>query len=114
MPGSVLLIAGAGASRNLGFVDRPLLLMSEWAPDLVRRISDKCSWLADAIGLQAGLSGEQFEACLGRFLAWQRSLPVTADLQVLGEENALGQVGISSIFRRALSKVADTFDSHSI
>ena len=92
MSGRVLLITGAGASRNL--VDRgsqPMLLMNEWTPDLIDRLNNREAMLASAIGLRPELDGEDFERTLGAFLAWQRKLPDDNELfSDLGEQN-LGQ-----------------------
>lgn len=88
MSGHVLLITGAGASRNL--VDsgsQPLLLMNEWTPDLVNRLNQRNPMLASVIGLtKPQLDGEGFERCLGAFLAWQRMLP-DEQFSVLGEKS---------------------------
>lgn len=113
MAGNVLLITGAGASRNLGERDRPLMLMNEWAPDLVGRISAKDAGLARTIGLDPSLGGEDFERCLGRFLSWQRSLVTVADLQALGEEE-MGQAGSAQFpawLNRARARASMVVDS---
>jgi hypothetical protein len=85
----VLIVTGAGASRELA-QDGQLPLMTHWAEDIVQRLNREQHGLAQAVGLEAGMGGEKFEKQLGRILAWGRSVPITAELSVLGEESILG------------------------
>lgn len=82
----LVLITGAGATRNLGADDLPMPLMYEWAKS-VRITFDKAEpGLADALGLNGDLSGEQFEKTLGEYLAWEQTLPLQHQFRRLGAE----------------------------
>jgi hypothetical protein len=60
-------------------------LMSDWMNDLTQRLNATGRGaLAQAVGLSSKGSGEEFEASLGRLLAWQRALPTVASLSRLG------------------------------
>jgi hypothetical protein len=79
----LVLVTGAGASRELGHAGQ-LPLMPDWAAELRRELNSRESGLADAIGLTAGMSGPDFEETLGALLRWR-------DLRALNERfRALG------------------------
>jgi hypothetical protein len=62
---SLLLVTGAGASRDLGD-QRPMPLMDDWCQDLITRFQEAS--LADAaeiIGLTTVRRPEDFEASIG-------------------------------------------------
>ena len=80
MPRSILVITGAGASTALGRDDRPIPLMQGWATTLC----DQLGVRAQQIGLKPNMQGDQFEAALGRFLAFGKSLPIVDQLLHLG------------------------------
>ncbi len=63
----LVLITGAGASRNLG-KGGPLPLMGDWA----RILSGDLGADAKAIGLSPQISGEAFEKLVGSFLKWSQ------------------------------------------
>jgi hypothetical protein len=71
----ILIITGAGASRDLGR-DGPLPLMSDWATRLGNELNSDLPGSAAVLGLDQPLDGEQFEENLGSFLHWEESLPL--------------------------------------
>ena len=99
----VLLVTGAGASRELGGDQNPLPLMGEWASDIVDRLERETPWgLAAILGLERNTVGEVFEHRLGRFLAWERALTTVAELSDLGEDVAAG--GRPKVFEKWLNQ----------
>src|SRR4051794_29783515 len=81
----ILLVTGAGASRNLGR-DGPLPLMGEWARILREEIDAKHDGLADQFGLSEGVSAEQFEEAVGAVLSLSNATPVIDRFLTLGGE----------------------------
>jgi hypothetical protein len=63
----VVLVTGAGASRTFGVNGVPMPLMGDWSDHLVGKLGPRMGYL-DATGLRRGMSGEDFEARLGKFL----------------------------------------------
>jgi hypothetical protein len=63
----VVLVTGAGASRALGVNGKPMPLMGDWSDHLVRKLGQRVGY-REATGLKSGMSGEAFEARLGKFL----------------------------------------------
>jgi len=63
----VVLVTGAGASRAFGVNAKPMPLMSDWSDHLVRKLGQRIGY-REATGLKSGMSGEAFEARLGKFL----------------------------------------------
>ena len=69
----MLLVTGAGASRNLGDPERPALpLMADWSESLCTALDDEHEGLAAACALRPGMDGEEFEKALGLLLLWKR------------------------------------------
>jgi hypothetical protein len=64
----LVLVTGAGASRDFGLNGQQLPLMAEWADLLVRKLADSALDFHDATGLKPQMSGPDFEQALGRFL----------------------------------------------
>jgi hypothetical protein len=64
----LVLVTGAGASRNLG-VREPLPLMSDWSTYLVRKLASGPMHYLAMTGLDPTLDGMEFERRLGAFLA---------------------------------------------
>lgn len=83
---NLVIVAEAGASRNLAIPGQRLPLMGEWAELLRAELNRADPQLADLVGLQAGMSGPDFEESLGTFLAWQRVLPTAARYMPFGWE----------------------------
>lgn len=67
-----VVIAGAGASRDLGH--QPLPLMGDWAASIVEDLG-KGPTSPDSIGLRDEMDGFEFEKALGRFLEAQQHSP---------------------------------------
>lgn len=74
----LVLVTGAGASRNLGGNGKTLPLMNEWSDALYDALWNKSADLVDLLGIRRGQSGPVFEKAIGDFLAWQRVLPKAA------------------------------------
>lgn len=71
----ILIVIGAGASRELGPPGQPLPLMAEWA-DIVRAKTNAYKpGLADDVGLDAGLTAFEFEERMGEISRWKRGGP---------------------------------------
>ncbi len=66
----LLLITGAGASRNLAPDGSTLSLMTDWARHLCTALDEREAGLAGACGLRSGASGPAFEESLGLLLRW--------------------------------------------
>jgi len=63
----VVLVTGAGASCAFGVNDKPMPLMGDWSDHLVRKLGQRIGY-REATGLKSGMSGEAFDARLGKFL----------------------------------------------
>src|SRR5438132_1168359 len=77
----LVLVTGAGASRDLGHGNKKIALMNEWSDLLVRRLAE--SGVSNAVqltGLAGGLSSMEFEERLGRFLTTRLAFAQVADL----------------------------------
>ena len=68
---NLLLVLGAGASKNLGKDDRPMPLMSDWSNALCEALDQEEVGLASACRLGPGMDGPTFEENLGLLLRWQ-------------------------------------------
>jgi SIR2-like domain len=68
----LLLITGAGASRELGVSDSKLPLMGDWSQALCAALNERENGLAGACMLDPDLDGPQFEQALGELLEWDR------------------------------------------
>lgn len=79
----LVLILGAGASRNLG-APEPLPLMQQWN-NIVRAALDRRQPdLSQLLGLRPNQSGQEFETTIGEFLAWQRIVRLAAKFMPFG------------------------------
>lgn len=85
---NLLLITGAGASRNLGEPDDPLPLMPDWSDALCTALDGAEQGLAAACHLAPGMSGEAFEEALGLLLRWQQVRHLEERFVGLGGPNA--------------------------
>jgi hypothetical protein len=63
----LVMVTGAGASREFGVNGTKLPLMAEWSDALVLKLGEHISYL-DTTGLKRGMAGEEFEGRLGKFL----------------------------------------------
>lgn len=71
----VVLVTGAGASKDLGaFPDEPLPLLSDWARRLRERLG---AHLAEMTGLNDAKTGPEFEEILGSLFRWDETLELT-------------------------------------
>ena len=80
--------------------------MQDWCKDLFGRLQNRGLWnAAETIGLRQLDRPEQFEERIGRFLAWQRSLPIAEALIDLGTPVSGGPVPgqVQTWFRDAKS-----------
>lgn len=80
-----MVITGAGASVNLGPADRPVVMMGGWAASLVAELG----YAASMLGLRADMRGDEFEAALGRFIAFSEALKAVAPLHRLGRFDSI-------------------------
>lgn len=80
---SLVLVTGAGASRELG-VDGQMPLMTDWSESLMRDLNVVEVDLATAIGLRADMRGDEFEEVLGAFLEWQQTVDLAARFSTFG------------------------------
>ena len=76
----LVLITGAGASREFGVGGKSLPLMGDWSEALIRKLSQRNLSYLDATGLRKGMTGEAFETQLGRFLRQVEAFPLIEDL----------------------------------
>lgn len=71
----LLLVTGAGASRNLSaFPDEPMPLMADWAERLRQSLGPELSSMS---GLDGAQTGPEFEETLGSLLRWQETFDTT-------------------------------------
>jgi hypothetical protein len=68
----LVLVTGAGASRNLGQEDGHMPLMPDWSDALCGALDAAEPNLAQACHLTRGASGPDFEENLGLLLRWQQ------------------------------------------
>jgi hypothetical protein len=68
----LLLVTGAGASRNLGTGNSKMPLMGEWASALCEQLETEEPGLAPACGLDPEFDGPRFEEAIGDLLQWDR------------------------------------------
>lgn len=85
---TILLITGAGASRNLGHEDAPMPLMPDWADALCEALDEQETNLASACHLKPGMAGPEFEENLGLLLRWEQVRHLEKRFQDLGGPNA--------------------------
>jgi hypothetical protein len=64
----LVLVTGAGASRDFGINRSQLPLMADWSEDLVQRLRQRANGYPEATGLASGMEPEAFERQLGMFL----------------------------------------------
>src|SRR5205807_10196964 len=76
----LVLVTGAGASRDLGVGEKKIPLMDEWSDHLVKRLAESGVNHVQLTGLKAGLGSMEFEERLGRFLTTRLAFAQVADL----------------------------------
>jgi hypothetical protein len=75
----VVIVTGAGASREFGINWTTLPLMGDWCDELVSKLQLHPPYLT-ATGLRRGMLGEEFEAQLGKFLRQVEAFGLIKDL----------------------------------
>jgi hypothetical protein len=83
---NLVLVIGAGASRNLNSSQDPMPLMHDWNETLRKALDAQGSSLSGIIGIHHGQDGPDFEKAIGDFLTWQRSIDLSARYLPLGLE----------------------------
>ncbi len=73
----LVLLTGAGASRNLA--NPPFPLMGDWAKALTQHLGNT-PYLNEAVGIQGVTDGQKFEERLGKFLAETAAFRSSRDL----------------------------------
>lgn len=76
----LVLVTGAGASREFGARDKPLPLMADWSNALVDKLSKANNSYLEITGLEKVLPGEKFEERLGTFLRQVQAFPSVGKL----------------------------------
>ena len=76
----LLLITGAGASREFGKDNQPMALMGDWVNALVNKLSKMNQAYLKASGLRKDMTGPEFEEQLGLFLRQAALLPIIKSL----------------------------------
>lgn len=83
---TVLLVTGAGASRNLGNGETLMPLMKDWSDVLCESLEAQEAGLSAACHLAPGMDGPEFEKNLGLLLRWQKVRHLEERFQGLGGE----------------------------
>ncbi len=85
---NLVLITGAGASRELGGAQQSLPLMTDWAAILRKALDQEELGLSALVGIHEGQTGPEFEQAVGDFLAWHQVLPLAARYLPFGLDRA--------------------------
>jgi len=86
-PMNLVLVTGAGASRNLGLADEVMPLMPDWSNQLCEALDAREAKLAASCHLKPGLSAEEFEENLGLLLRWAQVIDLHERFEGLGGPN---------------------------
>jgi hypothetical protein len=89
---NLLLVLGAGASRNLG-KEQPMPLMPDWANALCEELDEQEDGLAKACRLEPDMDGPTFEENLGLLLRWQSVRHLEERFEGLGGNYPGGGIG---------------------
>jgi hypothetical protein len=81
---NLVLVLGAGASRDLGSNGKKMPLMEDWNNILRGELDVRQAGLSRLVGIQENQSGPDFEKALGRFLQWRSVLDLAARFLPLG------------------------------
>jgi len=76
----LVLVTGAGASREFGERDKPLPLMADWSNTLFDKLWKANNSYLEMTSLKKDLPGEEFEKHLGTFLRQVQAFPSVAEL----------------------------------
>lgn len=80
----LVLVVGAGVSRNLSASSELMPLMADWNETLRQALTEQDSALAPMVGIHHGQSGPKFEKAIGDFLTWRRSIDLSAQFLSFG------------------------------
>jgi hypothetical protein len=83
----LLLVTGAGASRNLGIGEQKMPLMADWSNSLCAALDNEKQGLAAACRLERGMVGPEFEENLGLLLKFDEALPLVDRFAQLGRQD---------------------------
>ncbi|MFL6239307.1 MAG: SIR2 family protein [Actinomycetes bacterium] len=108
----VLVVAGAGASRELGD-GQPMPLMSDWCDDLTDALDVLEPGTSRVLGLTTGLPGDVFEQRIGALLRLQAELPLFEGLRRLGMTSLIANeeaypLQWAGIAKRRLDAITET------
>ena len=108
----LVLVTGAGASREFGIGGAKLPLMPDWSNALVQKLSTSGMGHLDLVGLTREMSGEQFEERLGQFLRQSQALDDIEDLlepsqRLMGMPNEIQTQGILKSWHYQLQNHVD-------
>ena len=96
-PPNVVLVIGAGASRNLAVGDKKMPLMPDLAAGMRGFLEDEVgSGAARAMGLDGDITGPEFERIIRAFLRWRLAVPLNREFRSLGVQgfgNPQTQIG---------------------
>ncbi len=95
----LLVVVGAGASRNLGVNNQGLPLMADWMKTLKGELNAVVACASQILGLDGQFedAGFEFEKKLTDFLEWERSIPKIKKLADLGFPNGFPDGSQSNI-----------------
>lgn len=99
--GSLVLVTGAGASRELGHPDMPLPLMTDWAQRLRKDIGEPLSAMT---GLAAAETGPDFEETLGALFRWLEALELSEKFASMVKPGPSADEGHPQQFRAFLAQ----------
>jgi hypothetical protein len=97
----LVLVAGAGATRDFGLQGTKVPMMTEWSNALVEKISAASRSYVTATGLAKDLDGPEFEKRLGQFL---RQVPAFAQISSILKPSLSFQATDPSIVEQPLSQ----------
>jgi hypothetical protein len=102
----LLIVTGAGASRNLGS-GSPLPLMPDWNRIVIEALDKTELMLSMAVGLRPSMGGAEFEDQVGQILEWSRLLKLFEQFGRLGADPLGGklQTGVEDWVRHNDSRV---------
>lgn len=83
----LLLVLGAGASRNLAKGKGQMPLMADWSAALSQALDDAKGGLARACHLTPEMDGRTFEENLGELLQWEKVRGLEERFELLGSDN---------------------------
>lgn len=104
---TLLLITGAGASRDLG-KDKPMPLMPDWSNALCAALDEQEASLARSCHLVPGMDGPEFEKNLGLLIRYEQTRHLEERFQDLGGQEAGSHINYVVKARRNITKRMQT------